>query len=92
MKATLKHLVDTALAVRVYHTRCQELSEALRQEASWINQEAIAHQLGNCLEQWRKSLNEYWRLSAECERSCPDEEVFTIHNLDEMVSNYNQAR
>ena len=88
----LNQLVRLALDIRADHQRCKELSEALRQETSWINQTGTAHQLDSRLDQWRKNLADYWRLSAEYGRVCPEEEVFTIHNLDKMVADYNQAR
>lgn len=92
MNNKLNQLVKLALSIRADHQRCQELSEAMRQETSWINQTGTAHRLNNLLELWRKNLADYWRLSAEYGRVCPEEEVFTIYNLDKLVTDYSQAR
>lgn len=84
-------LVQTALALRSEHMRCRELAEALRQETSWINQEATAHQLQTHLNIWRDLLGEYDRLSNNYAYDSPDE-VYILHNLNKMVDDYRHAR
>ena len=88
----LNQLVKLALEIRALHKRCQELSEFMRRETSWINQTGTAHQLRNYHEQWLAKLYAYWRLSAEYAPKCPEEEVWTIVYLDKLVEEYDQAR
>lgn len=84
-------LIKTALAVRSEHIRCQELAEALRQETSWINMEALGQQLQTHLNIWRDLLAEYDRLSNDYAYDLPDE-VYILHNLNKMVDDYRHAR
>lgn len=91
MAVELKQLMDMALIIRAEHNRCRELAEALRHETSWINMEAIGHQLQTHLESWRETLGAYERLSAEYEYALPDE-VYILHNLNKMVDDYRHAR
>lgn len=90
--SNLNQLVKLALEIKALHKRCQELSDFMRRETSWINQLGTAHQLHNFHEQWLEKLATYRRLSTEYAPKCPEEEVWTIVYLDELVNEHDQAR
>lgn len=88
----LNQLAKLALEIRLLHQRCQELSEFLRQETSWLNQLGTAHQLKDLHERWLGKLDAYRQFSSEYSPKCSEEELWTIVYLNKLVDDHSKAK